>query len=600
MLRRDFLAGGGSLIFAGSVHPRLAFGQTTYLPAKIIDVHCHVFNAYDLPMVDFIDKSMIRAAFDDKKAKPYEPVVDSILKDVAGRLQRAAKNEDKYLDEIKADPHKARTRDAIQRSEREFVIALFREWHDKPGKRLPSGTPLTVEIVNSYLPRIALGFIRRELLPAISVPVNYSLGAALDNSDGAFDLDDANSDPEYLAGLIYDNVNNGQLCHTIKWVVSFTRYRRELLADLNRVNHGRAVLVTPALVDFTKWLDASETSMTIPKQLALMSQLSRQRPAELPHLHGFVPFDPLRQAIYDKAGGPADDSPLAIVEKAIMQQGFIGVKLYPPMGFRASDNVSAGNDFPCWVRFGKGSPGYDETCSGRRNGSDGLGNEPGAVLDAAMMKLFEWCAANNVPIMAHTNNSNGAGPGYGTRANPKYWQPVLQKFPTLHVNFAHFGGFNEAFAKGQLDLTALNKTWEWTIGRMAAAAPDRPIFADISYFSEILDRHSQLRKDTLACIQRFRDTFPNSEKLLLYGTDWSMIGHEEKFITSAEYLPDIVAEFLSEAGYDMDDCENIFFRNAVRFLGLRNTDKNSTRGRLERFYQTPAESVWLGVFDGVA
>ena len=68
-----------------------------------------------------------------------------------------------------------------------------------------------------------------------------------------------------------------------------------------------------------------------------------------------------------------------------------------------------------------------------------------------MMKLFEWCAANNVPIMAHTNNSNGAGPGYGTRANPKYWQPVLQKFPTLRVNFAHFGGFDEAFANGRLD-----------------------------------------------------------------------------------------------------------------------------------------------------
>jgi predicted TIM-barrel fold metal-dependent hydrolase len=358
--------------------------------------------------------------------------------------------------------------------------------------------------------------------------------------------------------------------------------------------------MTPALVDFTRWLDASETPMTISKQVALMSRLSRERPADLPHIHGFVPFDPLRQAIYDKIGGPAADSPLAIVENAIMLQGFIGVKLYPPMGFRASDNARAGNDFPCWVRFGKGSLGYDETWSGRGHGNDGLGNEPGALLDAALMKLFEWCAANHAPIMAHTNNSNGAGPGYGSRADPMYWQPVLQKFPTLRVNFAHFGGFNEAFVKGRLNLDALNKTWEWTIGRMVSAAPDRPIFADISYFSEVLDGHSQQRKDALACMRRFRETFPNSDRILLYGTDWSMIGHEDKFITSTEFLPDIVAGFLSDVGYNMKERENIFFRNAIRFLALRSADRvNSTRGRLEQFYQTPAESAWLSVFDVV-
>ena len=77
------------------------------------------------------------------------PSSNSILKDVARRLQRAAKNEERYLDEIKADPHKARRTGRHQKSEREFVIALFREWHDSPGLPLPPGTPLTVKVVNS-------------------------------------------------------------------------------------------------------------------------------------------------------------------------------------------------------------------------------------------------------------------------------------------------------------------------------------------------------------------------------------------------------------------------------------------------------------------
>ena len=87
----------------------------------------------------------------------------------------------------------------------------------------------------------------------------------------------------------------------------------------------------------------------------------------------------------------------------------------------------------------------------------------------------------------------------------------------------------------------------------------------------------------------------------MYGTDWSMIGHEDKFITSREYLPDILAKFLVDTGYKPEHRENIFFRNAVRFLGLRAGDgENSTRGRLEKFYPTLAERAWLSIFDEVS
>jgi len=62
-----------------------------------------------------------------------------------------------------------------------------------------------------------------------------------------------------------------------------------------------------------------------------------------------------------------------------------------------------------------------------------------------------------------------------------------------------------------------------------------------------------------------------------------------------------VAKFLSDAGYDAEQRENIFFHNAARFLGLRSADGvQSTRGRLEQFYQTPTEAAWLRVFDDVA
>src|SRR3974390_2764205 len=197
MLRRDFLAGGGSFVLAASADPRLGFCQTGYLPEKIVDVHCHVFNADDLPMVDFIEKSIIRTTLE--RNKDYAPVIDSILKDVARRLRDATKDEERYLDEIKADPHKERTQDDIKDSERELVVAQLREWHDKPGPTLPPNSRLIPRVLNSYLPRIAIGFLLRETIPAVySVPLDFSLGSVLNNSDDAFTIQGiADADPNY-------------------------------------------------------------------------------------------------------------------------------------------------------------------------------------------------------------------------------------------------------------------------------------------------------------------------------------------------------------------------------------------------------------------
>jgi len=370
------------------------------------------------------------------------------------------------------------------------------------------------------------------------------------------------------------------------------------------VNHGRAVLVTPAMVDFTKWLDAPSAKMTtLAQQVALMARLSREEREDQPHIHGFVAFDPLRQAIYDKVGGTPEQSPFSIVEKAIMEDGVIGIKLYPPMGFRPARNAAAGNDFPCWVRFGSGSQGYGEKCVHPKNTPDGLGDTPGQQLDDVLAKLYAWCVDKNIPIMAHTADSNAAGPGYGTRANPDYWNLVLQQpqFRTLRINMAHFGSFKAAFTNGALNPDALSRTWEWKIGRMSVANPNAMIFADLSYFSEVLDPKSTLRRQTLTAMRQFLKEFPNSDKLLLYGTDWSMIGHEPNFFTKTVPLPDLVAEFLVEAGYSsQDQLENIFFRNAARYLGLLPRDRsNGTRGRLETFYNTHAKYGWLEIFDQI-
>jgi hypothetical protein len=106
-------------------------------------------------------------------------------------------------------------------------------------------------------------------------------------------------------------------------------------------------------------------------------------------------------------------------------------------------------------------------------------------------------------------------------------------------------------------------------------------------------------------MRAFKERFPASDERLLYGTDWSMIGQEDRFpkLFSPKPFPDIMVLFLRAVGYGDDQIDKIMFRNAARFLGLSRDERekfgeNSTRARLERFYAAHDLSTdWMTVFD---
>ena len=96
------------------------------------------------------------------------------------------------------------------------------------------------------------------------------------------------------------------------------------------------------------------------------------------------------------------------------------------MAFQATDNEHLPDD-----RFNE--PAY------LRSPDMGLGSQIGSKLDAALAKLYTWCSANNVPIMAHTSHSFGPTTDYEDRADPTFWARVLKQdaFPRLRINLAH-------------------------------------------------------------------------------------------------------------------------------------------------------------------
>jgi predicted TIM-barrel fold metal-dependent hydrolase len=389
----------------------------------------------------------------------------------------------------------------------------------------------------------------------------------------------------------------------IRWALLFTRYRFELADTLDQVHQlsgrSRVALMTPSSVDFAKWVE-DESHTSLESQVAAMARVGRQRTG--PRVHGFVGFDPLRQALYDSGRRrPQEKEPMALVRAAIEMKegagdapanwagGSIGVKLYPPMGFRATDNDEIAD-----ARFTH--PGF------LRSSGRGLAPQIGGKLDRALSRLYQWCSDRNVPVVAHSASSYGPSVEYQDRADQQFWAKVLRTHPKLRLNMAHFGHFHKAMTRPN-PVEHVSQCWEWTIGEIMTNSPDGYAYADISSISEILQPGPS--RKIVDCMRAFKENFKDSADRLMYGTDWSMIAQSDHFpkLLSSQPFPDLMAKFLHVVGYTPGQIEGIMFRNATRFLGLSKAEyqtfgDNGTRGRLVKFYdfhRLPTD--WMQAFD---
>jgi len=596
MRRRDFVTGGAA-VATQAAFARRAAAQKAPRIDRIIDAHCHLFNADDLPIEGFVKKIILpRAAESDQlvaRFAEYPGALQALVHAIAKQVKSTApgrKAEADKIDEFERDPRRKPTRAWREQEDLKNLESTFRLiWSDSAlfeGLSLRERTALKVAL---------------EHLQVFLYQQQYSqFGKPYLTDDEREELRNARLD--FLAAELYPR--DDLVGRYIRWSLLFTRFRFELAEELHQL-HGqsaqkpRIVLMTPATVDFSKWLE-DEKHSSIEDQAEVMGRIARRKDG--PRVHGFVGYDPLRQALYDRGRHrPDEKDPMAVLRGAIEVSaasaaprttgGSLGVKLYPPMGFRAMGNAELADE-----RFG--DPGY------LASPDRGLGPRVGQKLDAALSRLYGWCSDNNVPVMAHTNDSYGPTRDYELRAHPRFWAAVL-KAPAhsrLRINMAHFGHFNGAVGKENPG-RHIAECWEWVVGEIITASPDGHAYADISSLSELLKFGPS--RQVLACMKAFREKFPASAERLMYGTDWSMIGKDEGFpkLLSPKSYPDFVALFLQAAGYRDSEIENIMFRNATRFLGLSRSEldrhgDNSSRGRLEKFYAANrVDTAWMKAFD---
>lgn len=494
-----------------------------------IDVHAHVFNGSDLQIEGFLTRILMR---DDPET--YREAAE-LIAELGRNFAPSAAQELAELQRI----------DSVLRScSGNSVIQVLDDEREAGYRRARSDLKAALQRVLSRKRRFARSPLARQIE---NLPESYS-GYRKLGSLRRFNLRKVTAD-----GALEFLIRNFQFRY-----VNVYQY----LLDYSRGRTRKVDLLVTHLVDYDWPIgDGSSTPTNLSDQVRVMERISQVTGGRV---LCFAPYDPFKEI----AGG----SSLAFVTDAVMNHGFVGVKLYPPMGFAPLGNAAFPDSF------------WDDSALPSTFPRTRLG----ANLDQALIALYTWCQTNGVPIMAHTNASNGPALKYDRLTYAKYWADVLSVFPQLRVDFGHFG------------VTSLDTTRQ--PDALADLMPNGEyVYADSGYFSEVLTEQARLQGYLAARMRRtaYRGSAAVAQRLM-YGTDWEMVVLEGS--KSDEYLARFEAVFSvldrdKSLGADGKLSNRFFGVNAARFLGLGVGQPN--RIRLDKYYALSSKPAWMAKVDNL-
>jgi predicted TIM-barrel fold metal-dependent hydrolase len=510
-----------------------------------IDVHAHVFNGTDLPVKSFLELVMSRQV----------GVPGSVAAILGALLQTAAwSNAPKAREEL-AELEKIKRKLAMcgDRSGQSAISTMVQAMADRNAVQ---------ELTNALNSSAALKSARWQAQDqALALDMTIQAEAAVaDEIELVSKMPTYGEYRKYLAGAAQGQglvaIARISARGAIAFVIQNFQYRYVSVHDylgLYNVPGKRVIdLLMPMMVDYDWWLArGSPTASSLVEQVETMEQMAIVTGGRV---HAFVPFDPLREVAFGLKLAPS--SSLELVKDAL-DRGCIGVKLYPPMGFAALGNR----------RLQERSPGFwhqqwfDERL---------LLPDLGQRLDKALRSLYRHCVDNDIPIMAHTAQSNGPSSDFEGLAAAEYWACALKEFPGLRINFGHFG--DTGFGRSGTGAYARAKEFA---GLMHVQGAGRNAYADSGYFIEAVD-HKESFKTALAQLMKETDGKGNASlaNRFMYGTDWEMTitqGHIETYLANFEGV------------FESKQVARKFFgENAADFAGLRKGQP--TRLRLQKFY----------------
>lgn len=249
---------------------------------------------------------------------------------------------------------------------------------------------------------------------------------------------------------------------------------------ISEMKEAKIVLATPLMMDLE--LASFNVKPEIPYryQVKLLSDIAAKYPGEI---MPFIMFDPRRRSVSE------------LIITALEEMGFLGVKMYPPLGYHP-DPASFFND---------------------------------AEVNHELEEIYRYCQDNSIPITTHCSKG-GAYSGDLIRfkelaldfCQPSSWEGVLKKYPELYLNLAHFGGTN--------DFLKYDKPESWTDAIARLMKQYDHVYADISYHDTALNQKTSGRYFQILT-KLMGDSLVKNR--IMFGTDWLMTRHTWK---EADYV----------------------------------------------------------------
>lgn len=439
-----------------------------------VDAHAHFFNASDVPVRDYLGKSI---------AHTQNPIVRELLKLLAYLADGIAQ----AAPSARAEMSLHQAGDAQMRGigTREGR-ALWRERVVRED-RAAAGRVADVVRKSRFLKRYG------ELTASRGVRAAGGGGRQGPMNDitaqEVLDVVERGRKPIGQA-LIGVEPREAQDARAAEGVLGFLFYMLSLRAcniDAHRRQYAersgavRAVRAVGALVDFDYWLNCPPVS-SHQDQIALHAYLSGASGGYMKPLVGYNPWTDI----------VLDGEALSRAQDAVMNCGFAGVKIYPPTGFYPADN--AGQPFPTKEK----RPDLNK-------------------LDDVLDTFFSWCEDAQVVVMAHANRSAGRDDKHDELSSPQAWARRLDRHEKpLRINLGHIGGGNQ-------------QDWTEQFVQLMATYSRHRVYGDIGYWDELMegcapseDCSPAKRRLLHACNYSLGNGETGADRLL-YGTDWLML-----------------------------------------------------------------------------
>lgn len=487
--------------------------NTRDTPPDCIDVHAHFFNASDVTVKGYIAGPVARSA-----PPLLRPLVEALapLADAIGGMARTASDEYRDLQHMSAHAESSSAMRNLATDERRKERDRLSEEFEKL-TRTSRGRPFRKAYED--LMRDVPGFTTQERRPRIRTLDPTSLRNAMDASEAA--VDEATVSV-YAAS---DRAPYGEGILAFVGYMLSSRYSNLLTYQGAFTESGNTIGVRRtlgALVDFDRWLECAPRSAH-EDQMKLHVKLRELTGDYMLPIISYNPWTDVKE----------HGRSLALV-KAALDQGYVGVKIYPPNGFRP------------W-----GNAGFES-----REGPTGQ------QIDDALEKLWVECEARKVPVMAHAGPSMGRDDYHSTLSGPNEWKRLLnatfwQANDAPRVNLGHFGG------------DGAETDWTARFAELMSHPRGRNLFADLGYWEdlrcEVVGRGKcEAAKDRLRGVLDV--PLPGGQTVadrVMYGSDWLMLSKEKDWPSYARQLLNTLRA-VSPGSVD-----KIFSKNAIRCFGGR-------------------------------